>query len=46
MKRDWDFIRDLLIHIEAGTDPNKKCGGTADKEKFLHHTGLKAFGLF
>lgn len=42
MKRDWDFIRDLLTDIEAGTDLKKKYVGTAEQEKFLYHARLLA----
>lgn len=42
MKRDWDFIRDLLTDIEAGTDPKKKYEDTEEQEKFLYHTRLLA----
>lgn len=40
MKRDWDFIREILTDIEGGSDLLKKYGNTNNEEKMLYHVRL------
>lgn len=46
MKRDWDFIRDLLIDIESETDTVKKYANTPQQETYLQHVRMLEQGGF
>lgn len=40
MKRDWDFIREILIDLEENSNLLKKHQDTETEEKFLYHIRL------